>query len=127
MVKLSALLAEAEKSGGVYYAVEYFPPRTPEGLTKLYERVGRITTQGPLYSDVTWGAGGGTSDLTLEMCTRLKKEFGTEPNMHLTWCVFARRRRRPLFLAVAVSTATAACRDLRSLSRRAARTWRSPR
>ena len=38
----------------------------------------------PLYADVTWGAGGTTSDLTLELCVRMKAEFGMEPNMHLT-------------------------------------------
>lgn len=41
----------------------------------------------PLYADVTWGAGGSTSDLTLELCIKLKEEFGMEPNMHLTWLV----------------------------------------
>lgn len=39
----------------------------------------------PLYADVTWGAGGSTSDLTLDMCIKLKTDYGFEPNMHLTW------------------------------------------
>lgn len=38
----------------------------------------------PLYADVTWGAGGGTSDLTLELCVKMRNEYGMEPNMHLT-------------------------------------------
>ena len=38
-----------------------------------------------MYMDVTWGAGGSTSDLTMDMCVKIKKEFGVEPNMHLTW------------------------------------------
>lgn len=38
-----------------------------------------------MYADVTWGAGGSTSDLTLELCIKLKEEYGMEPNMHLTW------------------------------------------
>ena len=35
---------------------------------------------------MTWGAGGSTSDLTLEMCIKLKSAAcgGMEPNMHLT-------------------------------------------
>lgn len=36
---------------------------------------------------MTWGAGGSTSDLTLELCIKMKEEYGMEPNMHLTWCV----------------------------------------
>ena len=38
----------------------------------------------PLYVDFTWGAGGSTSDLTLELAIQAKKRFGLEPNMHLT-------------------------------------------
>lgn len=38
-----------------------------------------------MYADVTWGAGGGTSDLTMDLCVTLKKDFDLEPNMHLTW------------------------------------------
>jgi methylenetetrahydrofolate reductase (NADPH) len=39
----------------------------------------------PAWVDVTWGAGGSTSDLTLEICVKLKQQFNLEPNMHLTW------------------------------------------
>ncbi len=38
----------------------------------------------PLFADVTWGAGGSTSDLTVELCVRAKTEVGMNPNMHLT-------------------------------------------
>jgi len=38
----------------------------------------------PAYADVTWGAGGASSDLTLELCVRMKNEYNMEPNMHLT-------------------------------------------
>ena len=33
---------------------------------------------------MTWGAGGATSDTTLELCVRMKADSGMEPNMHLT-------------------------------------------
>lgn len=73
-----------------FIAFEYFPPRTADGVTNLYARVERMAKQQPLYGDVTWGAGGTTSDLTLELCVESKKRFGLEMNMHLTWCVGAR-------------------------------------
>ena len=38
----------------------------------------------PMYVDFTWGAGGSTSDLTLELAVQAKKRYGLEPNMHLT-------------------------------------------
>jgi hypothetical protein len=39
-----------------------------------------------LYADITWGAGGSTSELTLDIAKQMKGA-GMEPNMHLTWCV----------------------------------------
>lgn len=45
MPKISDLIEKAEKDDGPYFAVEYFPPRTADGLTKLYERSARIAHQ----------------------------------------------------------------------------------
>jgi methylenetetrahydrofolate reductase (NADPH) len=38
----------------------------------------------PAYIDITWGAGGSTSNKTLEMCKTIQKYFGLEVMMHLT-------------------------------------------
>jgi methylenetetrahydrofolate reductase (NADPH) len=38
----------------------------------------------PLFIDVTWGAGGRTSDLTTELCVNAKKYCHLESQMHLT-------------------------------------------
>jgi methylenetetrahydrofolate reductase (NADPH) len=65
-------------------AFEYFPPRSEAGEANLYARFGRMAKHKPLYMDMTWGAGGGTSDLTLELCINAKEKYGMEPNMHLT-------------------------------------------
>ena len=43
-----------------------------------------MAKQRPLYIDMTWGAGGSTSDLTLELCRQAKELYGLEANMHLT-------------------------------------------
>lgn len=37
-----------------------------------------------LFADFTWGAGGSTSDLTLELCQETKSRHDLNPNMHLT-------------------------------------------
>ena len=34
--------------------------------------------------DFTWGAGGSTSDLTLELSVNTKKNTGIDVNMHMT-------------------------------------------
>jgi len=39
---------------------------------------------GPLFADFTWGAGGSTSGLTLQMASAAKNEIGLPANMHLT-------------------------------------------
>jgi len=74
-----------EAAGQVpYFSFEYFPPRTSDGVTNLYARLGRMTAQDPLFVDFTWGAGGSTSDLTLELAVNTKKNYGMDVNMHMT-------------------------------------------
>jgi methylenetetrahydrofolate reductase (NADPH) len=50
------------------YSFEYFPPKTGAGVENLFERIDRMSLLNPLWIDVTWGAGGTTTDLTLEIC-----------------------------------------------------------
>jgi methylenetetrahydrofolate reductase (NADPH) len=38
----------------------------------------------PPFSDITWGAGGTTADLTLDIAARMQSEVGIETMMHLT-------------------------------------------
>lgn len=66
------------------FSFEYFPPRQPAQLEKLYTNVYRMARQNPRFIDLTWGAGGSTSALTLGMSSNFKKHFGVEVNMHLT-------------------------------------------
>jgi adenosylhomocysteinase len=85
MVKITDMIKEREAANkGPFVAFEYFPPRTDEGVQNLYARLGRMKMQEPLYADFTWGAGGSTADLTLELTKQTKLRFGLEPNMHLT-------------------------------------------
>jgi len=39
---------------------------------------------GPEFIDVTWGAGGTTSEVTLEICATAQAVYGLETCMHLT-------------------------------------------
>jgi len=66
------------------YSFEYFPPRQPHLVERLYANVYRMARQAPMFVDLTWGAGGSTSALTLGMSSNFKKHFGVEVNMHLT-------------------------------------------
>lgn len=67
-----------------FYSFEYFPPQTEAGLHNLYARIERMATLQPVFVDITWGAGGSTSDATLGISENLQKFFGLDVLMHLT-------------------------------------------
>jgi len=79
--KISDLVA---KTPAGWFSFEYFPPKTAEGVENLKKRIVRMKGLGPLFTDFTWGAGGSTSELTLQLTSAAKNEFGTVANMHLT-------------------------------------------
>lgn len=58
--------------------------RLPQGVKNLVDRMGRLKATKPVFVDFTWGAGGNTADLTLDLTKRAKEEHGLVPNMHLT-------------------------------------------
>eukprot|EP01111_Echinosteliopsis_oligospora_P006207 TRINITY_DN2025_c0_g2_i1.p1 TRINITY_DN2025_c0_g2~~TRINITY_DN2025_c0_g2_i1.p1 ORF type:complete len:606 (-),score=208.44 TRINITY_DN2025_c0_g2_i1:43-1860(-) len=78
--KLNKFLEE----GKPCFSFEYFPPKTLEGVQNLYGRLQRMLLLEPLWIDVTWGAGGSTSELTLDICENSQNFCGLETMMHLT-------------------------------------------
>lgn len=62
----------------------YYPPRTEDGTRNLVKRFHKMNKQGPAYGDMTWGAGGSTSDLTLELCTTVRLTPPTLPSPALS-------------------------------------------
>eukprot|EP01125_Pyxidicula_operculata_P022265 TRINITY_DN8_c0_g1_i1.p1 TRINITY_DN8_c0_g1~~TRINITY_DN8_c0_g1_i1.p1 ORF type:complete len:595 (-),score=162.46 TRINITY_DN8_c0_g1_i1:88-1872(-) len=82
--KIIDLINEKEKKDEVYFSFEYFPPKTDQGIQNLYARLDRMAQYKPMFIDVTWGAGGSTSDLTPQICIDALKFCGLEPQMHLT-------------------------------------------
>lgn len=59
-----------------FFSFEYFPPRTEDGVENLKKRIVRMKNLNPMFVDFTWGAGGSTSDLTLDLTSMAKNEFG---------------------------------------------------
>ncbi len=41
------------------------------GVENLLDRIERMGQTNPLWVDVTWNAGGSTSDITLELCSHI--------------------------------------------------------
>ncbi|KAA8493866.1 Methylenetetrahydrofolate reductase 1 [Porphyridium purpureum] len=82
--RIADKIAQCEREGKLFFSFEYFPPKTDTGVSNLYERVERMAAYEPLFCDMTWGAGGSTSDLTLELVGNIQQFLGLDVMMHLT-------------------------------------------
>jgi methylenetetrahydrofolate reductase (NADPH) len=65
---------------------ELFPPKTPQGVANLFEHVARLIEFRPTLVTCTYGAGGSTQEMTLEVVSRVHREFRLPVAAHLT-CV----------------------------------------
>lgn len=79
-----------DKLGGNGPAIsfEFFPPKDQEGVDRLFATVADLAPFAPAYVSVTYGAGGSTRQLTVELVGRIQREVGIEAMAHLT-CVGA--------------------------------------
>jgi methylenetetrahydrofolate reductase (NADPH) len=69
---------------------EFFPSKTAEMETTLWEAVGRLAPLAPDFVSVTYGAGGSTRERTHSTVRRILAETALTPAAHLT-CVAATR------------------------------------
>ncbi|KAF8892152.1 methylenetetrahydrofolate reductase-domain-containing protein [Infundibulicybe gibba] len=83
-MKISQKIQQSVQDDKVWWSFEYFPPRTAQGLQNLLDRIERMRALGPEFIDITWNAGGRTSDLTSEMVKTCQGLIGLETCMHLT-------------------------------------------
>ncbi|KAH8832724.1 methylenetetrahydrofolate reductase-domain-containing protein [Flagelloscypha sp. PMI_526] len=83
-MKISQKINQSTKEDKIWWSFEYFPPRTAQGLQNLLDRIERMRALGPEFIDITWNAGGRTSDLTSEMVKTCQGLLGIETCMHLT-------------------------------------------
>ncbi|KAD3069105.1 hypothetical protein E3N88_36985 [Mikania micrantha] len=74
----------AGDAGKTVFSFEFFPPKTEEGVENLFERMERMVAHNPTFCDITWGAGGSTAELTLEIARRMQNLVCVETMMHLT-------------------------------------------
>jgi methylenetetrahydrofolate reductase (NADPH) len=92
-VRISDLMSRR----GQFLSLEFFPPKDRKDWPAFFQVVDRLRSINPLFASVTYGAGGSTQDHTLEIVTRLKRDFDLEPMAHLT-CVGAVCRGISAFL-----------------------------
>mmetsp|Transcript_20323 Transcript_20323/g.30410 ORF Transcript_20323/g.30410 Transcript_20323/m.30410 type:complete len:389 (-) Transcript_20323:377-1543(-) len=82
--KIIDKIEERVKRGEQFFSFEYFPPKTEKGVANLDKRMTEMAARGPVWMDMTWGAGGRTSDLTLTLCDKIQNEKKVDALMHLT-------------------------------------------
>ncbi|MBF0351970.1 MAG: methylenetetrahydrofolate reductase [NAD(P)H] [SAR324 cluster bacterium] len=68
------------------FSIEIFPPKTPEGLLALKNKLIQFKDFHPDYISVTYGAGGSTRSNTHELASYIKNYLQIEATAHLT-CV----------------------------------------
>jgi methylenetetrahydrofolate reductase (NADPH) len=79
-------LADAYGDGRFGLSFELFPPKTPQGMTALFEHVARLVEFSPSFITCTYGAGGSFQNTTLEVVSNVRREFNLPVATHLT-CV----------------------------------------
>ncbi len=71
------------------FSIEFFPPKTDEGVVKLRETRKQLAQLKPKFFSVTFGAGGSTRDRTLETVLEIQSE-GLAAAPHLS-CIGSTR------------------------------------
>lgn len=65
------------------FSIEFFPPKTPDGVDKLRVTRAKLAELNPTYFSVTFGAGGSTQQGTLDTVMEMRAE-GLEAAPHLS-------------------------------------------
>lgn len=68
------------------FSLEFFPPKTEEGMGNLFATIAELLPLKPDYVSVTYGAGGSTRAHTHTLAVRIQHDIGLPVVSHLT-CV----------------------------------------
>jgi len=77
-------IAEVFKKHQPCFSFEFFPPKTEEASEQLFRAIKELITLKPGYASVTYGAGGGTRELTHDLIVKAQQETGLTIVSHLT-------------------------------------------
>ena len=83
-------LIEILKQDTLNLSFEVFPPKTDSAFEGVKAAVEQIAELHPAFMSVTYGAGGGTSQYTLDIAKNIMREHGVPTLAHLT-CVSSTR------------------------------------
>jgi len=71
-------------AAGPTRSVEFFPPKTPDGIAQLHRTIDELSTIDLSFVSVTYGAGGSTRDLTRDLVIGINEANPFPAMPHLT-------------------------------------------
>jgi methylenetetrahydrofolate reductase (NADPH) len=74
------------KTRATTFSFEFFPPKTDQASTELFETIAHLQGLQPSFVSVTYGAGGSTRERTHDLVVRIQRETRLTAVSHLT-CV----------------------------------------
>ena len=83
-MKISTLFNDKQPT----FSFEFFPPKTEKSSATLLKTINELAPLNPAYVSVTYGAGGGSRDLTKNLVVDIQNELEINTVAHLT-CVNA--------------------------------------
>ena len=69
-------------------SLEIFPPKLDSPVETIFDTLDALSDLKPDFISVTYGAGGKSKDRTIEIASKIKKDYGIESLAHLT-CISA--------------------------------------